>query len=85
MSKDYVLEIGKSVVNDLKRLPLKQFKQVMVKVLKLQTNPQPQDCRSLKGYPGGYRVDQGKYRLLYIVERDTVRIFRVGKGNNAEV
>jgi len=85
MSKDYLLQIAKPAVKTLKSLQLKEFKQVMVKILTLQANPKPQDCKVLKGYPGGYRVDQGEYRILYTIEGEAVRIFRIGKRNDAEV
>lgn len=85
MSKDFLLQIGKSALKDLKKLPLKEFKQVMVKILMLQTNPKPQDCKALKGYPGGYRVDQGEYRILYTIEETAICIFRLGKRNDDEV
>lgn len=57
----------------------------MIKVLALQADPKPQDCKALKGYPGGDRVDQGEYRILYTIEGQTVSIFRVGKRNDGEV
>lgn len=85
MAERYALRIAKPVVKTLKKLPLKFFKQIMVKVLSLQTEPKPQDCKALKGYPGGYRVDQGEYRILYTIEDETVSIFRIGKRNDSEV
>jgi mRNA interferase RelE/StbE len=85
MSEAYSLQIGKPAVKSLKALELKPFKQVMVKILSLQSDPKPQDCKALKGYPGGYRVDQGEYRILYTIEENTISIFRVGKRNDGEV
>jgi mRNA interferase RelE/StbE len=83
--KTYSLQIGKPAVKSLKALELKPFKQVMVKILSLQSDPKPQDCKALKGYPGGYRVDQGEFRILYTIEGNTISIFRVGKRNDGEV
>lgn len=85
MSKSYVLQIDKSVVKRLDALPQKIFKQVVFKLFSLQANPHPQDCKKLKGYEGGYRVDQGEYRILYTIEGEKVRVFRIGKRNDAEV
>lgn len=85
MSETYSLRIGKPAVKSLKALELKPFKQIMVKILSLQSDPHPQDCKALKGYPGGYRVDQGEYRILYTIEENTISIFRVGKRNDGEV
>jgi mRNA interferase RelE/StbE len=85
MSEAYSLQIGKPAVKSLKALELKPFKQIMVKILLLQSDPKPQDCKALKGYPGGYRVDQGEFRILYTIEENTISIFRVGKRNDGEV
>jgi len=68
-------------------LPAKQFKQVVSKILSLQENPKPQDCKGLKGYVGDYRVTQGEYRILYTIDADNhlLDIFRVGKRTYDEV
>jgi mRNA interferase RelE/StbE len=85
MNKQYALLIAQPAVKALDQLPLKQFKQVILKFISLQKEPKPQDCKALKGYPGGYRVDQGEFRILYTIEDETVKIFRVGKRNDSEV
>jgi mRNA interferase RelE/StbE len=87
MSERYTLRIAKTAEKDLLDLPAKQFKQVVSKILSLMGNPRPQDYAALKGYEGGYRVDQGEYRILYTIDDDNklVNIFRVGKRNNGEV
>lgn len=86
MSKDsYAIRVGKPVLKLLKALPNKEFKQIALKILALQSEPRPQDCKPLKGYPGGYRVTAGEYRILYTIEEQEVRIFRVGKRNDVEV
>ena len=45
------------------------------------------DYAALKGYQGGYRIDQGEYRILYTIDDDNklVDVFRVGKRNDDEV
>jgi mRNA interferase RelE/StbE len=71
MSNQYLLLIDKSVA----------------KLLSLAFTPKPQDCKSLKGVEGGYRVDSGESRILYYLiepvgeQRGQVQIFRVGKRN----
>ncbi|MBD1899684.1 type II toxin-antitoxin system RelE/ParE family toxin [Trichocoleus sp. DQ-A3] len=85
MSERYALRLAKSAEKDLFDLQAKQFKQVAKKVFSLQGNPRPQDCKQLEGYPGGYRVDQGEYRILYTIEEGEVRVFRIGKRNDDEV
>lgn len=87
MSDRYALRVAKTAEKDLNKLQSKQFVQVAKKIFALQGNPKPQDCKELKGYPGGYRVDQGEYRILYTIDEDskTIDIFRIGKRNDGEV
>jgi mRNA interferase RelE/StbE len=85
MSERYALRLTKSAEKDLFDLQPKQFKQVAKKIFSLQGEPRPQDCKQLEGYPGGYRADQGEYRILYTIEEGEVRVFRVGKRNDDEV
>lgn len=91
MSDSYLLLIDKSLLKDLQKFPPKQYKQVVTKLLSLAVAPRPRDCKALKGVDGGYRVDQGEYRILYYwlePEDDQpgqVQIFRVGKQNDDKV
>ncbi|MBF2017125.1 MAG: type II toxin-antitoxin system RelE/ParE family toxin [Rivularia sp. T60_A2020_040] len=87
MSERYTLRVAKTAEKDLLKLQAKQYKQVVSKILSLQGNPRPQDCVVLKGYEGGYRVDQGEYRILYTIddENKLVDVFRAGKRNDGEV
>ena len=64
----YKLTMEKKVIQFVTRLQSKQYKQVVNKILSLQENPRPQDCKQLEGYKGGYRVDQGEYRILYTID-----------------
>lgn len=85
MSKEYSLIIEYSARKILKKFQLKFIKQIVFKIFTLQDNPFPQDCKKLKGYDKAYRVDQGEYRILYTVEDDKIRIFKIGKRNDDEV
>jgi mRNA interferase RelE/StbE len=68
----------------LDALPPKQFRQIMLRVLKLLENPQPQDSEQMTGYPF-LRNDIGEYRIVYDVQGDTLRLLVVGKRNDSEV
>ncbi len=85
MSKVYLLLVEKSVLKTLNDIPLKQYKQVTMKLFSLQPNPFPQDSKKLKGFEYSYRVDQGEYRILYTVKDDKIRVFKIGKRNDGEV
>ena len=91
MAEQYLLLISKSVAKDLQDLQSKQYKQVVAKIISLGTESKQQDCKALKGIDGGYRADQGEFRILYYIQEATaeqlgqVQIFRVGKRNDDEV
>ncbi|MGF2040444.1 MAG: type II toxin-antitoxin system RelE family toxin [Nostoc sp. CmiVER01] len=87
MSERYSLRIAKTAEKDLLDLQAKLYKQVVSKILSLQGNFRPQDCKALKGYEGGYRVDQGEYRILYTIDEESklIDVFRIGKRNDGEV
>ncbi|GBF81628.1 type II toxin-antitoxin system RelE family toxin [Aphanothece sacrum] len=85
MNKTYFLQIDKVAIKALDNLLLKIYKQVTMKLFLLQKNSFPQDCKKLQGYERGYRVDQGEYRILYMVEDDKIRVFKIGKRNDDEV
>ena len=70
----------------LRRLPLKQQKQIVAKIMALRHNPMPQGVRPLKGKKAGfYRAKAGEYRIIYRAEGDTLFIEKIGKRNDAEV
>jgi len=76
----YKLRIEKGILGELKKYPPKIFKQLATKIFALSIDPRPQDARPLKDYSGGYRVDQGEYRILYTLDdrEQLVSIFKVG-------
>ena len=74
MSDRYTLQFARDAKKSLGDLQPKQFKQIATKIFALLENPQPQDCKALKGY-----------RVLYTLEDGEIRIFRVGKRNDDEV
>lgn len=85
MSERYLLRIEKPAVEVLDTLPHEIFKQIILKLFALQSNPKPEDCKQSKGHLNGYRVNQGEYRILYTFEEREVRVFRVIKCSNDEV
>lgn len=81
----YKLEITKAAGKFLESLPPKQFRQVVLSVLKLRQNPEPNDSKQLIGSDNYRRVDVGEYRVIYRLEADTVYIALIGKRNDDEV
>ena len=79
------IDITKSAGKFIKKLPPKQYRQVVGTILSLRENPTPHDSEQLKGYPEYQRVDIGEYRIVYRFDKGTVYIAVVGKRNDDEV
>ena len=79
------IDITKSAGKFIKKLPPKQFKQIVGTMLGLRENPKPHDSKQLIGYPEYQRVDIGEYRIIYRVDMGTVYIATIGKRNDDEV
>lgn len=81
----YKIDITKSAGKFLKKLPPKQYRQVVSTILSLRENPAPNDSKQLSGYAEYHRVDIGEYRIVYRFDDDTVYISVIGKRNDDEV
>jgi mRNA interferase RelE/StbE len=79
------IDITKSAGKFIKKLPPKQYRQVVGTILALRENPTPHDSKQLSGYPEYQRADIGEYRIVYRFDKDTVYIAVVGKRNDDEV
>ena len=76
-ARDFLVDLSKSG---------KQYVQVTKKVLALGDDPRPADSSDLSGFKQPFRrVDCGEYRIVYVIEEDTVRIAVIGKRNDDEV
>jgi mRNA interferase RelE/StbE len=79
------LDIKRPAFDCLVELQTRQFRQVMLSIIRLTKDPHPHDSQKLTGYPY-YRADVGEFRIIYdIEEKETVRIIIVGKRNDDEV
>lgn len=77
------IDFSSSAIRFLKKLSGKPAKQIKKKLNDLRENPYPQDSSKLVGYPY-HRVDQGEYRIIYLVNGETLEIKVVGKRNDDE-
>ena len=80
----YRLDLTKTAISYLDKLPPKQYRQVVKKIFSLLADPEPNDSIQLKGYPFR-RADIGEHRIVYRVEDETVKIPIVDKRNDDEV
>ncbi len=71
--RKYQVNLKKSVIKDLEKLPDIVLKRVQKTILALSDNPRPEGCKKLKGRDD-YRVRVGDYRILYYINDDIVTI-----------
>lgn len=79
------IDITKSAGKFIKKLPPKQYRQVVGTILSLREDPNPHDSEQLSGFPEYQRVDIGEYRIVYRFDKEIVYIAVVGKRNDDEV
>ncbi|MBU0469118.1 MAG: type II toxin-antitoxin system RelE/ParE family toxin [Candidatus Omnitrophica bacterium] len=72
----YRVEIKRSAVKELKKIPKKDLKVIIEKIGLLSQYPRPKESKKLSD-DERYRLCNGKYRFLYYVEDAVVIIFVV--------
>ena len=78
---EYRLLIKSSAAKELEAIGAKADRQRIVqRVRNLGGDPRPQGSEKLAGYADRYRVRQGSYRVIYLIndERCEVTIFKIG-------
>ena len=81
----YKIEINKKVrKKDLPSIPTKDVQKIVLRIQKLADDPFPIDATKLKGREE-WRIRQGDYRILYIVEEEIVTVIVVKVGHRRDV
>jgi mRNA interferase RelE/StbE len=80
----YRLIVKQSVSKDLKKIPQKDAKRIVMVIQSLAENPRPPQSKKLSGQER-YRLRQGNYRILYTIEDDELIICVVKVGNRQDV
>lgn len=84
-SSRYLVVINKKVrKKDLPKVAPKDASRIIKRIQDLAQNPYPIDATHLKGRDE-WRIRQGDYRILYIVEEKIVTVFVVKVGHRREV
>lgn len=75
----YKLSIKGDAEKEVRLLPKGDLKRVIRKIQSLAENPRPEGCEKLKGEEG-YRIRQGDYRVVYLINdsEKTIQVLRVG-------
>ena len=81
----YKVEISKSVrKKDLPSIPTADVTKIVKRIEGLADNPFPVGAIRLKGREE-WRVRQGDYRILYVVEHEIVTVFVIKVGHRREI
>ena len=85
MTALYKVKINKKVrKKDLAAIPSKDVARIVKCISALAKNPYPVDATRLRGREE-WRIRQGNYRILYIVEEQIVTVFIVKVGHRRDV
>jgi len=80
----YSLFIKPSAAKELEGLPLAQRRRVVARVRGLGTDPRPHGCEKLSGEEK-YRLRQGPYRVLYLIDDDEQEVVVVRIAHRRDV
>ena len=78
---EYSLLIKASAAKELEAIGLKGDRQRIVeRIQALVADPRPQGSEKLAGHADRYRVRQGQYRVVYLIDdrRHEVTVFKIG-------
>ena len=80
----YKVEIKRSAVKEIKKLPSADLKFVFARIETLSDDPRPPDCTKLS-VEEKYRVRCGHYRILYTIEDQALIVVVVKAGQRKDV
>ncbi len=80
----YKIEIKKSAVKEIKKLPGKDIKKILEKISSLVDDPRPQNCIKLSA-DEKYRIRIGAYRILYEIKDKLLVVIVVKDSHRKDV
>ena len=81
----YSIQIKKSALKELYKLPKDISRQVAKDINELATNPRPPGCKKLKGADNLYRIRSGNYRIVYQVFDKVLLVLVVLIGDRKDI
>jgi mRNA interferase RelE/StbE len=81
---NYKILIKPSAVKELNKIPKKDLLRIITKVEALSENPRPPGCEKLAAQ-NSYRIRQGSYRIIYIIEEDNLIIIVIKIAHRRDV
>ena len=80
----YRIEVKKSAVRELGRIPKRDLRLVVARIRSLADDPRPPGSKKLAAQEK-YRIRQGRYRILYTIEDDVLIIYIVKVAHRRDV
>jgi mRNA interferase RelE/StbE len=70
----YCVNINRHASREITRLPKVISSKILNKISKLNQNPFPRGCKKVSNLENDYRLRQGDYRILYVVDSSSLAI-----------
>lgn len=80
----YRIVFKKSVAKDLRLIPKKDIQHILKRIDSLREDPRPTGADKLSG-DEKYRIRQGNYRILYMIEDEIITVTIVKVGHRRDV
>jgi len=81
---NYRITIKRSAAKEIVKIALTDRKRIIEKIRSLASEPRPPGSKKLSGR-GKYRIRQGDYRILYLIEDGELVIVVVKVGHRRDV
>ncbi len=73
---NYNIEIKPKAIKDGKKIPKKTLRLIIQKIEKMQNNLEG-DVKHLTNFTPEYRLRVGNYRVLFEIEENNIKIYRI--------
>ena len=80
----YRIVFKESVAKDLRQIPKKDIQRILKRINSLKEDPRPAGVEKLSG-DDKYRIRQGNYRILYMIEDEIITVTIVKVGHRRDV
>jgi len=80
----YRIVFKKSVAKDLRQIPKKDIQRIFNRIDNLKEDPRPAGVEKLSS-DEKYRIRQGNYRILYMIEDEIITVTIVKVGHRRDV
>lgn len=80
----YQILFEKASIKSLRKLPVDAQVKIIEAIEKLSEEPRPHGCKKLEGREG-YRIRIGDYRVIYLINDNTVTVLILDIGKRKEI